>query len=1336
VREGGRRKTIFALATFIGSLAATSLPAFAGTPPAVYGNSVAPGDSSAQVAWGIDFFSDNSTSFVITVQHGAVTDPPRTVPKSAACTGPEECYYYVTGLQNWTRYTFTVAGQNASGTGPASVPQTAVPRPGPPARDLHQLAYDSKVGGVVMYGGLSSAYYGLPVYSDTWIYSQNQWKLFPTGHHPQENWQYGMAYDATTQQLVLFGGCCNSLGEWTGETWVFDGTDWTLQHPLHSPPARGWAEMVYDAATSSIVLFGGQNELGTSAECPYSYFNGPEHYCNDTWTWNGVDWTEQSPATRPGARTQGSFAYDSTHGTVVLFGGCAFGSCASPDNSQMTWTWDGTNWTPHYAGVLPPDEAESSMSDFPPGSGVVLEDHRNPLPNTYTQTTWVWDGVTWSQVFPAMQMPLNFDYSMTYDPDIKKALVFGGDNTNAYNITWLWDGNTWTDAALGSPCGGPACGWGANGSGQVGDGTTQQRVTPAPLASTNPALTQIAAGYDFAIGLDSTGAVYTWGANAQGQLGDGTTTPHSTPRALPGLTGVLGVAAGCDGNGYAIRSDHTVVAWGPNTFGQIGDGSGLNRLTPVAVPGLANDTKIVAGCDFVLAMKGDGSVVGWGYNGDGELGDGTTTNRATPIVLPGVSNVVDIAAGWHHGLAAQSDGSVMTWGLNDSGQLGDGTTSERISPVVAMAAPQSLLGGVTSVAAGEHHSLALTSLGNVYAWGANDHGQVGDGTNTQRTQPTLTDASNGARQIAAGEVSSFAITSAGTLQAWGGDAASQLGDGTTTDSLVPITPYGLPGSVGRVASEHMTTYAIVGQPPSGSSNLPPAQGSTLTVTVTNGTSLSAVPGSPVGLMYSPGPTFSITATVQNTSATTTALGTVATLALTQPLQLAASDTPSHFLGSLPPGGSATTTWTVTTPPPQAPGGTSSWDIGVTSSTISPATMYSGQTTIPDLRQVVFVHGIGGNAADYEAHYALPYPKQTWQKLAVPMENQYGAGFKIWSMWQDRAYAMPNSDPDHTAYPPCDPSKMPPADQDIGSLPPNTPSLSVNSCDSQSEFAYSAAQLDDDLSAYNQPIALIANSQGGAITRGWLALAQLRDLKGSGGSDVGFHNVDTIFFLQGAQQGSWLAGTDQILAHDPGGGAKLEQDIIQPDVLYSTFNLNTARPAIANDLPPQSEWYDSVNLNPVPSRIHYFNIYTDMQFRTHLTFLGHDLVSGQLDMGDLILRPGKDDPQATPVGGGARFLPGGVNTVDRHEWELFRPYDITFAIAGSGGVTPGPPLNEPANHINFGDNLYADNTYDISQGPIMLPNCQYGPSSTQPSQLTPIQMILAVLQNPAQGCAQR
>src|SRR5207302_7698649 len=129
----------------------------------------------------------------------------------------------------------------------------------------------------------------------------------------------------------------------------------------------------------------------------------------------------------------------STHGTVVLFGGCAYGSCAAPDNRQMTWTWDGTTWTPHAAGVLPPDESEGSMSDFPPASGVVLQNPNSPTGVRLATSTWVWDGITWSQRFPVIQMPENYDYSMVYDPDVQKAVVFGGDWQNASNVTWLWD---------------------------------------------------------------------------------------------------------------------------------------------------------------------------------------------------------------------------------------------------------------------------------------------------------------------------------------------------------------------------------------------------------------------------------------------------------------------------------------------------------------------------------------------------------------------------------------------------------------------------------------------------------------------------------------------------------------------------------------------------------------------------------------------------------------------------------------------------------------------------------------------------------------------------------
>jgi hypothetical protein len=133
-----------------------------------------------------------------------------------------------------------------------------------------------------------------------------------------------MAFDAAHNQIVLFGGCCDARDNFLNETWTWDGTNWTKQSPTNSPSARYDAAMAYDAAHSQVVLFGGVNNGGL----------------NDTWTWDGTNWTKQSPTNSPSARYNPAMAYDAASGQVVLFGGC----CDAGINLlNDTWTWDGTN---------------------------------------------------------------------------------------------------------------------------------------------------------------------------------------------------------------------------------------------------------------------------------------------------------------------------------------------------------------------------------------------------------------------------------------------------------------------------------------------------------------------------------------------------------------------------------------------------------------------------------------------------------------------------------------------------------------------------------------------------------------------------------------------------------------------------------------------------------------------------------------------------------------------------------------------------------------------------------------------------------------------------------
>ena len=205
----------------------------------------------------------------------------------------------------------------------------------------------------------------------------------------------------------------------------------------------------------------------------------------------------------------------------------------------------------------------------------------------------------------------------------------------------------------------------------------------------------LAAAGGFAMALRTDGTVWTWGENQSGQLGDGTTVFRATPAPIPGLTGIVAVEAGSDylapaAHALALKSDGTVWAWGANGSGQLGDGSGIDRHAPVQVSGIAGATKIAAGGMQSFALVADGSALAWGSNfygqlgdGGGEAGNGTTAgNRLVPVSLSSLAGVGGIATGLFHSLAWLSDGSLQAWGANDIGQVGDGTAEwNRITPV-------------------------------------------------------------------------------------------------------------------------------------------------------------------------------------------------------------------------------------------------------------------------------------------------------------------------------------------------------------------------------------------------------------------------------------------------------------------------------------------------------------------------------------------------------------------------------------------------------------------------------------------------------------------------------
>lgn len=327
--------------------------------------------------------------------------------------------------------------------------------------------------------------------------------------------------------------------------------------------------------------------------------------------------------------------------------------------------------------------------------------------------------------------------------------------------------------------------WGENADGQLGQGARGGiRARPVKVKRLREAV-QVAAGAVHSCALVSDGAVYCWGANAEGQLGDGTFTARTEPVRVVGLDGVVEIAS-AGRHTCARLGEGTVRCWGENSGGQLGIEPGDDRAEPILVPGLADAVELAAGVSFTCARRVDRTVVCWGVNAEGELGDGTAQPRIGPVTVAGLADAVAIAAGDDHACAARADGRVVCWGDGEFGQLGDHGTFDRSAPVVAPDIVDAM-----DVAAGDETSCALGADGKVHCWGRNHAGQLGGGTTSgYESLPvqvagglTFVQSTLGARH-ACGRASS------GAIYCWGANADGQLGDGTQSERLLP-TPVAL-----------------------------------------------------------------------------------------------------------------------------------------------------------------------------------------------------------------------------------------------------------------------------------------------------------------------------------------------------------------------------------------------------------------------------------------------------------------------------------------------------------------------------------------------------------------
>jgi alpha-tubulin suppressor-like RCC1 family protein len=361
--------------------------------------------------------------------------------------------------------------------------------------------------------------------------------------------------------------------------------------------------------------------------------------------------------------------------------------------------------------------------------------------------------------------------------------------------------------------------WGSNSAGELGIGVGSGpqscdngiACSPAPVAVTglSAPVDSVAAGEGETCVLLAGGTVACWGANGSGQLGDGSTSGpelcqglpcSTTPGVVSGVSGATAVATN-GAEACALLSSGAVECWGSNLNGELGNGTvasgnpGGSSSVPIMVSGLTRATAVAVGGAHACALLLDGTIQCWGDNSTGQLGNGSTTDSTTPVPVSDVTGAVAIAAGWDQTCAVMADGTVACWGDNGDGELGLGTSSGpqtcgNNEPCATTPVKVPNLSGVTAIAAGAWSTCALLSDGTGRCWGWNYHGELGDGTMISASStPVVVSGLSGASAIAMGDETACALVSSGDVVCWGQNALSQLGSAFTGPQTCSLSGY-------------------------------------------------------------------------------------------------------------------------------------------------------------------------------------------------------------------------------------------------------------------------------------------------------------------------------------------------------------------------------------------------------------------------------------------------------------------------------------------------------------------------------------------------------------------
>ena len=327
--------------------------------------------------------------------------------------------------------------------------------------------------------------------------------------------------------------------------------------------------------------------------------------------------------------------------------------------------------------------------------------------------------------------------------------------------------------------------WGAGVCGMLGDGTTVNKCSPVREMSCAADWCQVSAGQCHTAAVKTSGQLWTWGGGSCGRLGDGTTVNTCSPvREICSATDWRQVSVG-QYHMAAVKTSGQIWSWGSAAFGNLGDGTVTSKCSPVRERCSATDwCQVSAGQYHTAAIKTSGQLWIWGIAGWGNLGDGTTVNKCSPVrERCSATDWCQVSASRYNTAAVKTSGQLWIWGEGSSARLGDGTTVSKCSPVREICSATDWC----QVCASRFHTAAVKTSGQIWSWGYGGTGALGDGTTVNKCSPVreISSATNWC-QLSTGRINTTAVKTSGQIWSWGRNSCGQLGDGTVTSKCSPV----------------------------------------------------------------------------------------------------------------------------------------------------------------------------------------------------------------------------------------------------------------------------------------------------------------------------------------------------------------------------------------------------------------------------------------------------------------------------------------------------------------------------------------------------------------------